>query len=189
MEEEEEAMGKFCSTMIVRVRNKQLQADSSDVGKRRRRQHKGGGGRERTQPERRAEFGDQRDRSLPLHGGTQRVTCPGPEVQPAPLQLVSTLRLQALNEDVRRVRKRAGLTRTMWLLLAWKHAFYCSMCFLSPVAGCRGGAPRSHRLLRVWEGKGVSGLERFHQEEEDTTAVPNTEGQTKHTLGLRRKWL
>ncbi|XP_026213062.1 uncharacterized protein C8orf48-like [Anabas testudineus] len=102
MEEEEEAMGKFCSTMIVRVRNKQLQADSSDVGKRRRRQHKGGGGRERTQPERRAEFGDQRDRSLPLHGGTQRVTCPGPEVQPAPLQLVSTLRLQTLKEDVRR---------------------------------------------------------------------------------------
>lgn len=37
-------------------------------------------------------------------------------------------------------------------------------------------------------GTGFSGLDKFYQEEGDTTAVPNTEGQTKHTLELWRVW-
>lgn len=111
-EEEEEALRNYCSTMIVRVRNKQPQTESSDVRKRRRRKHKGGTGegRETAEPERHVvagdEFRDQRGRNLPVRDGRPplRVSCQGPEVQPVPLQLVAMLRLKTFKEDMRRVR-------------------------------------------------------------------------------------
>lgn len=64
--------------------------------------------------------------------------------------------------------------------------FFFSLCL--ECQGCWGGAPRSCRLLWVWAGTGLCGLERFYQEKEDTTPVPNTEWETKHALGTR-KWL
>lgn len=65
--------------------------------------------------------------------------------------------------------------------------FFISLCL--ECQGCWGGAPRSGRLLWVWAGTGLRGLERFYQEKEDTTPVPNAERETKHALGTRSKWL
>lgn len=117
-EEEEDALGKYCSTMIARVRNKQLQTGSSDVGKRRRRKHKGGRGKERSEPGvvTRGELSIQGESGLLQQENTARqrgqtslgVTCQGPEVQDVPLQLISMLRRKTLIEDMRRVRRQAG---------------------------------------------------------------------------------
>lgn len=55
--------------------------------------------------------------------------------------------------------------------------------------GCQGRARRSCRLLWVWAGTGLCGLERFYQEKEDATPVPNTKGKTKQKLETQSKWL
>lgn len=67
--------------------------------------------------------------------------------------------------------------------------FFCCASLRLECQGCRGGAPRSCRLLWVWAGRGPRGLERFYQQKEDTTAAPNTEAETKHALGTPSKWL
>lgn len=111
---EEEALRNYCSTMIARVQSKEQQAGGGE--ERRERRHRGG--RERTAPGRQSVAGDElrhhRGSSLPLpdcthwdrHQSSPRPKCQGPEVQPVPVQLMSMLRLKAVQEKMRRVSRR-----------------------------------------------------------------------------------
>ncbi|KAG7241776.1 hypothetical protein INR49_024746 [Caranx melampygus] len=111
---EEDALRNYCLTMIVRVQSKQPRCSGEE---RREIKHKGGGGgrgRERTAPGRQSVAGDElglyRGSSLPLpdcthrdrHQSSPRLKCQGPEVQLVPIQLMSMLRLKAVQEKMRR---------------------------------------------------------------------------------------
>lgn len=113
-EEEKEALARFCRLMISRLRHKRQQEQqqpdeatgekTTAVGR--------GRGRVRTEAE-----GDTDRKLRPAHstrqGGLKPSTdllCRGLEVQAVPLQLISTLRLRRLREEMERVRSRTCVT-------------------------------------------------------------------------------
>lgn len=188
---EEEALRNYCIRMISIASNKQQQLEEQEEER----------GREKTGTTGQVLAGlrGQGEFHVPFSDGTNRgrnrtspmLMSQGPEAQPAPLQLITMLRLKAFKEKMRRVRRYTSVTHFYHLLSVGKkkcRLFLRLTCFCA-VAGCRGGAPWSCCLWWVWAETGCSGLENFYQEEEDTTAVPNTEGQTKHSHELWSKWL
>lgn len=115
-EEEKEALARFCRLMISRLRHKRQQEQQQPdeaTGEKTTAVGRGRGrGRVRTEAE-----GDTDRKLRPAHstrqGGLKPSTdllCRGLEVQAVPLQLISTLRLRRLREEMERVRSRTCVT-------------------------------------------------------------------------------
>ncbi|KAG7517704.1 hypothetical protein JOB18_014511 [Solea senegalensis] len=93
---EEEALGRCCRVMVSRVRHKQQQQQQLQNSEVSRNNKEAGGRRQRS------EGGDDRVCNLPERQPSLGLKCQGPQVQTVPLQLISTLRLKTLKEEMRR---------------------------------------------------------------------------------------